>query len=403
MVKQSKHVLRLVDAEHGDTVHFKGTVRKEVRFKDSGERFLYLTLSDRSGVVTTMCWQENPLFAFFDSLENDEKIEAYGRVIKRTRFTNLEISSAKILLRDDDWDFHLKDLKKALGKIIRGIDHAGLKNMLLKYFRDENNHKAFSNAPYSYNSGGCYKGGALVFVIRLCKLIDSTWNSMQLFSKDYGVNRNLKSTFNKDLLKTVAIFEAIGKTEVYEVTNTSKVKFTRKGNYLSERVITLQVVQNQLNQSSLCEDEKLIFLHLLASVTDGEAGQAVLQAKTREAAILNSLYKTVQQLMLFEELDKKNAEDVSQDEFYFYKRKHLSLMNFDDSDLENGKLEYVSEEVQYEQPPVQQELRQQPVQQPFVQHMQEPVHYMPTSQQMQTVQNQQPLMNGQYYNTKAPF
>lgn len=327
MSQQNKHVFKLADAQHGDTIKFRGEVKVELRHKEGGEPFLFLILSDNSGSATAICWNESNLYSFFKDFDEDDKIEAHGQITKKGKFTNINLTSATVLERDDDWVVHLKKLETALGKVIRNIKHDGLRNMLFEYFTKH--HKEYFKAPATLNGGGSFKGGSLASVVRLCRLIDSTWNSLNLFAQDFNVNQSLKSDFNKDLLKTVALLEAVGKVETYEVVR-SKVRLTKKGELLSDRVVTMKIVQSLLDNSSLNEDEKLLFLHLLAAMNEGETFSGQVVAKSREAVILNSLYQLNLQLMLFEKLDKDRAVDAPEDEFYFNRKRNYFLTNFDE-------------------------------------------------------------------------
>ena len=82
MVKQSKHVLKLVDAEHGDTVHFKGTVRKEL-FSQANTNYEYsismTTRNPREGEVDGVDY-------FFKSREEFEVLIEQGGLLEHAEF-----------------------------------------------------------------------------------------------------------------------------------------------------------------------------------------------------------------------------------------------------------------------------------------------------------------------------
>lgn len=325
----SRTVTKLSEANDGDVVRFIGDVFVERRFKGEGEPYLVLTMSDRTAAVTSVCFCEAPLYPFFNAIEDEARIEAVGKIVKNGKFRNIQVYEAKISEREDNWVVQLNKLITALGRIIRGIKHDGLRDMLYAHFKNKELNSAYFNAPLTIDGGGNFKGGLLAHAVRMCRLIDSTWNVVHLYGEEFNVNTALKTDFNKDLLKAVVLLEGVGKVDTIKMKRHKPV-LTKKGELLSPRIITMQIVQKLLDESSLNEDEKLLFLHVLAAVHENDSFTGQVPAKSREAVILNNLYQMNVQLMMFERLDKERALDSPEDEFYFHKRRNYYLSNFDE-------------------------------------------------------------------------
>lgn len=337
MNAQQKTVDKLSDAQVGDYINFRGTVVVEKRYKDVNEPYLFLKLADRSGKATAVMWNENGLYSFFEKIKDDEYIEARCYMQKNGAFQNIHFTQAKICEREEDWLVNLRQLPVSLGRILRKIEHPELKKMLFVFFNDESKYTAYFDAPLSINGAGAFKGGVLASVVRLCKLIDSSWNTMQLWEKEMNMNSALKSSFSKDLLKTIAILEPIGKTRTLTMRR-NKVVLTKEGNLLSDRMITMQVVNELLRITELNEDEKTLFLHVLGAVHEDESFSGQIVGKSREAVILNHLRHLNISMMQFEAMDFKKSFEAPNEEFYFNNNRNYYMMNFDDCSSETEKV-----------------------------------------------------------------
>lgn len=230
---------------------------KQVKAKKSGEPYLALTLSDRTGQIEAKMWDN--VSEFIAEFDQDDFLKVKGLINKyNTRF-QLTIHKLR-RLEENEIDYadylpkcprDIDELWSTLRTFVDGFQDPQLKAVVLAFMDDEEIAAAYRSAPAAKTLHHAYIGGLLDHVVSLFKLCDLAW-------------RNYPQQINRDLLLAGAFLHDIGK--IHELAYARSFSYTTKGQLLGHMIIELEMLQQKIAQVPGFSDEKKVLLeHLIIS------------------------------------------------------------------------------------------------------------------------------------------
>ncbi len=210
---------------------------KDVRQKKSGDPYLSLTLTDRTGELDAKMW-DNAAEAL-DAFSRDDFVRVKGlyqifqnrpqlTVHKIAHVADAEVDYADffpVSARDRDEMF-----RELLGWI-EGMGNAHLKRLLQTIFSDERIALAYRTAPAAKSVHHAWIGGLIEHVLSLCRLAKMT-------AAHYDVDF--------DLLLAGVILHDIGKID--ELSYARGISYTTQGQLLGHIVIGMRMVEEKLRE-----------------------------------------------------------------------------------------------------------------------------------------------------------
>ena len=219
------------------TGHFL-VLTKEIRQKKSGEPYLALHLSDRSGEIEAKMWDN--VAEVMDTFDRDDFVKVKGLVQvyqNRSQFTvhrlrRLEEHEIDFADFFPCSEFDAEQMFAELQETIAGFSNPHLKALLNTVFSDSDLMTRYKTAPAAKNIHHACRGGLLEHVLsltKLCKLLAGHYKGVDL-----------------DLLLTGAILHDIGKVE--ELTYERSFGYSAEGQLLGHIVIGMRIVGEKIAQ-----------------------------------------------------------------------------------------------------------------------------------------------------------
>lgn len=209
---------------------------KQLRQKKTGEFFLSLNLSDRSGEIPAVMWEQGETAA--KSFEEGDVVKIKGLVgsyqnnlqitIHRLRKAAPEEVDMSDFLPSGEIDPLL--LKQEVESYIEGIESSFLRQLLESFFLNEEFFQEFAKAPAAKSLHHVYWGGLLehtVSVARLCKRICEHYDSLR-----------------PDLLMTGALLHDLGK--IKELHWLRGFDYTDEGRLIGHILLGLEMVKEKI-------------------------------------------------------------------------------------------------------------------------------------------------------------
>jgi 3'-5' exoribonuclease len=209
---------------------------KDVRQKRTGEPYLSLVLSDRTGEVEAKMWDNVADVA--DTFDRDDFVRVRGETQLYQNRLQLTIYS---LQRLPDTEVDLEDFLPVsrrdpeqmwgeLRAVIAGIRNADLKALLEAVFNDPAIAAAFRQAPAAKGIHHAWLGGLLEHVLSMCALA-------RFFASHYpGIDQ--------DLLLAGVLLHDIGK--IHELDYSRSFSYTAEGGLVGHIQIGLRIVADHL-------------------------------------------------------------------------------------------------------------------------------------------------------------
>jgi 3'-5' exoribonuclease len=229
---------------------------KEVRQKKTGEPYLSLLLSDKTGEVDAKMWDN--VADVMDTFSRDDFVKVKGlyniyqnrpqlTIHKMQRADEAEIDPADYFAASErDPDQMLAELRDIAG----GVANPHLKSLLDAVMGDENITAQLRRAPAAKMIHHAYLGGLLEHVLSLCRLC--------LFAASHYKD------IDRDLLITGAILHDIGK--IYELSYERSPAYTTEGQLLGHIVIGVRMVEDKLrNLPNFPEKLRTLVEHMILS------------------------------------------------------------------------------------------------------------------------------------------
>lgn len=211
---------------------------KEIRHKRTGEPYLTLHLADRTGEMEAKMWDN--VAEVMETFDRDDFIKVKGLLQlyqNRTQFTVHKVRR----LEEHEVDLsdyfpcserNPEEMFAELQVIIKGLENAHLRALLLAIFADARLATAYKLAPAAKHIHHACRGGLLEHVLSLCALCRMT----------AGHYKNV----DLDLLLAGAILHDIGKLE--ELSYARSFGYSADGQLLGHIVIGLRMVGAKVDQ-----------------------------------------------------------------------------------------------------------------------------------------------------------
>jgi len=229
---------------------------KRVGTTKKGTPFLSLTLGDRTGEVEAKVWERadtlSPLFREGDVIHVEGRASSYRNQIQVT-LSNLKVPED----RGGDPDLFIessardvKDMMRALRKILKGIENHFIKSLIDKFLSDRVFIASFQRAPAAKNFHHSYLGGLLEHTLSVCQM------------GRYVVEHYPE--LDKDMLMAGAFLHDIGK--IKELHCDRQIDYTDEGRLLGHVVLGVTLVDEKLQDlKDFPEELALRLKHLILS------------------------------------------------------------------------------------------------------------------------------------------
>jgi 3'-5' exoribonuclease len=286
--------------------------------KRDGDNFLNVTLSDKTGTLKGVVWDNVDQIA--DGITSGDFAHVNGSVSDYKGALQVVIKKMDPYSPDriDPSDFlpqTSRDIERMFKRLLKRADSITtdyLKALIDAFFNDKEFVNKFKTAPAAKKMHHAYIGGLLEHTLSMSSLADK-------IAGHYG-------GVNRDLLLSGAILHDIGKIEEFEYQ--SKIDYSDKGRLLNHIVIGIKMVDDKLSGiNNFPEDQMLLLKHMIVSHHGTREFGSPEPPKTIEAILLNyideidSKVKAVRDFIASEDPDETWTSYHRLLERHFYKGK----------------------------------------------------------------------------------
>ena len=246
--------------------------------KRDGDNFLNVTISDKTGTLKGVVWDNvNQIatgitsgdFAYVNGSVSEYKGALQVVIKKMEPFPPDRIDPSDFLPQTSR---NIEDMFERLMKRANSITTDYLKALINAFFNDREFVNKFKTAPAAKKMHHAYIGGLLEHTVSMASLADK-------IAGHYG-------GVNRDLLLTGAILHDIGKIDEFDYQ--SKIDYSDKGRLLNHIVIGIKMVDDKLSGiHNFPEDQMLLLKHMIVSHHGTREFGSPEPPKTIEAILLN--------------------------------------------------------------------------------------------------------------------
>jgi 3'-5' exoribonuclease len=251
---------------------------KTMSQKRDGNNFLNVTLTDKTGAIKGVIWdnveQISANLASGDFVRIQGNVNEYRGAFQLV-IKNMEKCSADII---DPLDFlpathrDIDSMFERLQMITSSIGTPYLKKLIQAFLNDKEFVRNFKAAPAAKKMHHAYIGGLLEHTLSMVSLSD------KVASHYSGIDR--------DLLLTGAILHDIGKIREFEYQ--FKIDYSDEGRLLSHIVVGLEMIDEKLSEiEDFPKDKMLLLKHMIVSHHGSREFGSPEPPKTIEAVVLN--------------------------------------------------------------------------------------------------------------------
>jgi len=229
---------------------------KNLAQKKDGNNFLNVTLSDKTGTIKGVVWDNvdqvsagvsSGDFVHIRGSVNEYR-EAFQLVIK-----NMEKCSADVINPSDFLPTTGRDIEsmfERLLKITSSVKTVYLKKLIQAFWNDKEFVREFKTAPAGKKMHHAYIGGLLEHTLSMVSLAEKV-------AGHYG-------GIDRDLLIAGALLHDIGKTKEFEYQ--FRIDYTTRGRLLNHIVIGIEMVDEKLSGiKDFPEDQMVMLKHMIVS------------------------------------------------------------------------------------------------------------------------------------------
>lgn len=250
---------------------------KALSRKKDGNSFLNITLSDKTGNMKGVVWdnvdQILPLVSSGDFVRVKGNVSEYKGTLQLVVKTLSGCSAESV----DSSDYlpatgrNVDNMYERIVKLGATIETAYLKKLLEAFWEDEEFVEKFKTAPAAKKMHHAYLGGLLEHSLSMALLAD------QIAGHYSGINR--------DLLLAGAVLHDIGKTEEFEYK--FKIDYSDEGRLLSHIIIGIRMIEEKLRAiREFPEEQALQLKHMIVSHHGAREFGSPEPPKTIEAVLL---------------------------------------------------------------------------------------------------------------------
>jgi 3'-5' exoribonuclease len=246
--------------------------------KKDGNNFLNITLSDKTGTIKGVVWDNVDQIAAGITSGDFAHVNGSVSEYRGTLQVVIKIMEPFPSDRIDPSDFlpqtsrDIEGMFKRLVKRMDSITTDYLKALIDAFFKDKEFVNKFKTAPAAKKMHHAYIGGLLEHTLSMTSLAE------KIAGHYSGIDR--------DLLLSGAILHDIGKIDEFEYQ--FKIDYSDKGRLLNHIVIGLKMVDEKLSGiKHFPEDQVLLLKHLIVSHHGTREFGSPEPPKTIEAVLLN--------------------------------------------------------------------------------------------------------------------
>lgn len=283
-----------------------------------------LTLSDNSGrSIAHKYWgsqDEASVKALYDSIKTDSIVFVQGKVSMYRDNLQLATNEPNIIKVLQEGQYNPTDFVKSakkdvdslysqLLKFIDSVENSKIKELLINIFKDKAIENKFKNHPGASEIHHNWIGGLLEHTLEVLNYCKLSWETFP--------------QLNKDVLIAGAALHDIGKLD--ELSVTSKIKWTNKGNLAGHLVLGTIFVSNKCDEIKLDEALKDKLLHIIISHHGKMKLGSPKEPMFPEAVVVHysdELSSKTNELIEFIEDAKLSTED----DFTFYRRSRKNIL-----------------------------------------------------------------------------
>jgi 3'-5' exoribonuclease len=289
--------------------------------KRDGNNFLNITLSDKTGTIKGVVWDD--VDRITSGITSGDFVHVNGHVGEYRGALQVVIKKMEPIPSDrvDTGDFlpqtsrDIEGMFDRLSGITESINTDYLKRLVDAFWKDKEFVRKFKTAPAAKKMHHAYIGGLLEHTLSMVSLAD------KIAAHYSGVDR--------DLLLVGAIFHDIGKIDEFEYQ--FKIDYSDKGRLLNHIVIGLKMVDEKLSGiEQFPEDQALLLKHMIVSHHGAREFGSPEPPKIIEAVLLNyideidSKVNGIRDFMASEDADETWTSYHRILERHFYKGKKNS-------------------------------------------------------------------------------
>jgi 3'-5' exoribonuclease len=271
--------------------------QKDIRKKKDGSDFLSVVLSDKTGSIPGVLWDD--VESYSKKFQADDLVKVSGSV--RSFDSRLQLTMTSI----EKWEeqFNLDDflpsgekdievLWRQFLELTSEVKNTHLAKLLKNIFTDPDFIKNFKQSPAAMALHHNYLGGLLehtVTVIKYCKEM----------AKEYGAD--------EDMLVTGAALHDIGKTE--ELTIANSFAYSDEGRLIGHLAIADSIISGKIKEiDSFPKEIEILLRHLILSHHGELEWGSPKRPKTVEALILHHMDNMDAKVNMFAQEAKKIKE-----------------------------------------------------------------------------------------------
>ena len=289
---------------------------KQMSQKKDGGNYMTVVLSDKSGTVKGVIWDN--VDQFVDKPSAGDVVNIQGTVSEYRGMLQVVVK-AMTRLSPEDADFtdflpathrDPESMMTKLQNISESIENQHLKALLAAFWSDAGFVRNFKIAPAAKKMHHAYLGGLLEHTLSLTLLAD------RIADHYSGINR--------DLLLTGAILHDIGK--IKEFVFDRRIDYSDEGRLVSHIVIGVEMVQEKIaGIRGFPQKTAMLLKHLLISHHGNREYGSPEPPKTLEAVMLNYLDEIDSKITGIREFMEKQAAEEDWTSFhrpldrFFYK------------------------------------------------------------------------------------
>ena len=246
--------------------------------KRDGNNFLNVTLSDKTGTLKGVVWDNVDQIAAH--VTSGDFVSIRGTVSEYKGTLQLVVKGMDVCAHEavDPSDFlpatsrDIDGMFQRLVTITASLTTPYLKTLFDAFWKDEELVRKFKTAPAAKKMHHAYIGGLLEHTLSMASLADKVAGHYS------GIDR--------DLLVSGAVLHDIGKTDEFEYQ--FKIDYTDEGRLLNHIVIGLKMVDEKLSGiEDFPEDQIFLLKHMMVSHHGAREFGSPEPPKTIEAVLLN--------------------------------------------------------------------------------------------------------------------
>lgn len=251
---------------------------KTLSQKRDGDNFLNVTLSDKTGMIKGVVWDN--VDQIVANVNSGDFVSIQGNVSEYRGALQLVVKKLKTLSHEtiDPSDFlpatH-RDIERMFERLIHltdSLETVYLKKLFNAFWDDEEFVRKFKTAPAAKKMHHAYLGGLLEHTLSMASLADKVAGHYS------GIDR--------DLLVSGAILHDIGKIDEFEYQ--FKIDYSDEGRLLNHIVLGVKMVDEKLSGiNDFPEDRAILLKHMIVSHHGAREFGSPEPPKTIEAVILN--------------------------------------------------------------------------------------------------------------------